>query len=162
MNVGGTVSVCSGVSNGRIVMWRFLPKAWDAKEAVALYRGPILNALKKHRGVKSSYTILEDNDPAGYKSGKAVSEKKRLRVRATPWPKYSPDLRPLDFSLWGAIVRRMAAKAPAEPEDEGAFKTRLRRVAVRLSPALVRKAVHAIPKRMKSVVAAGGQNIRED
>ena len=102
MNVGGTVSVCAGVSNGRIVMWRYLPKAWNAKEAVALYRGPILNALKKHRGVKSSYTILEDNDPAGYICGKAVSEKKMLRVRAIPWPKYSPDLRPLDFSPSGA------------------------------------------------------------
>ena len=54
----------------------------------------------------------------------------------------------------------MAADAPAETEGESSFKKRLRRVARRLSPALVRKDVRAIPRRMN--VAAGGQKIRAD
>ena len=38
-NLGGTVNVCAGISNCRVVLWEYLPK-WNGAEAAALYKGP--------------------------------------------------------------------------------------------------------------------------
>ena len=98
--------VCAGISGGKIVLWHYLPTKWNAKETVELYEGPIKSALVKHRGVKRTYSLCEDNDPVGYKSKKGVAAKGALGIRTFQTPRYSPDLTPLDFSLWEEIERR--------------------------------------------------------
>ena len=48
-------------------IWHYLPKGkWNGAAAAATYRGPIQKALKKHRGVKKRFWLLEDNDPTGH------------------------------------------------------------------------------------------------
>ena len=64
MNTGGRVSVCAGLSNGKVAMWQYLDKRWSGEAAAELYKGPIRKALMKSRGAKVSYTVLEDGDPA--------------------------------------------------------------------------------------------------
>ena len=91
VNTGGYASVCAGISNCRIVLWHYLAKTWNGDTAAALYSGPILTALKKHRGLKRKYTVLEDNDPTGYKSNKAIAAKAAASIEAIEFPKYSPD-----------------------------------------------------------------------
>ena len=56
--------------------------------------------------------LAEDNDPSGYKSGKGNQAKRDLRIKTVEWPRYSPDLNPLDFSFWKQLNRRMDANAP--------------------------------------------------
>lgn len=162
MNTGGSVSVCAGISNGRIVLWHYLPRRWNGEVAASLYKGPIMRALKKHRGQKRHYHVLEDNDPTGYKSRKAQVAKADLGIHAVQFPRYSPDLNPLDFSLWMAIEQRVAQRTPDHTETVSAFKIRLRRVAMRLPEAIVCKAVESLPRRVKAVIAAKGQNIPRD
>ena len=96
LNAGAVAKVCAGISKGRVVMWEYLPKVWNGKGAAALYRGPMVKALKKNSGNKHCYLIFEDNDPVGYTSNKGLEAKQELGIEAVPMPMYSPDLNPLD------------------------------------------------------------------
>ena len=49
---------------------------------------------------KKHFLIAEDNDPTGYKSGLGKAAKRAVGIKTIEWPRYSPDLMPLDFSLW--------------------------------------------------------------
>ena len=43
-----------------------------------------------------------------YKSSRARAAKKEIGIKPMKFPRYSPDLMPLDFSIWKAIEARMA------------------------------------------------------
>ena len=161
-NTGAKVAVCAGVSNGRVVLWEYLGSKWNGEAAAELYQGPILKALKKARGIKRSYKVLEDNDPRGFKSGRAVAAKREVKIRTLPFPRYSPDLNPLDFSIWSAIEARMIERAPKTLETVAQYKKRLRATALRLPTQLVSAAVRSMPSRMRAVVDAKGGNISQD
>ena len=162
MNTGAKAHVCAGISNGRIVLWHYLPKKWNGEEAAKLYRGPIKTTLVKHRGLKRKYRVFEDNDPTGYKSNKALVAKEELGIEAVPMPTYSPDLNPLDFSIWDRIEALMVKKAPKRVETVEEYKRRLRRTALGLPQSYVSKCVLSMPKRMRLVSEAKGYSIKAD
>ena len=83
----------------------------------------------------------QDSDPTGYKSKKAIAAKDECKIEAVVFPRYSPDLNPLDFSLWEAVMEKMWQNAPPEQETVAACKARLRRTALRLPRDTVRRAV---------------------
>ena len=142
-------------------MWEYY-KRWNGETAAKMYKGPILSALKKKRGVKRSYLIMEDNDPTGYKSGLGMVAKKEVHIRTATWPRYSPDLMPLDFTLWESIREAMDKCNPRGRESLAAFKARLRRVALRTPKSVVKKAVEAMKKRAQMIYDADGANIERD
>ena len=160
-NLGGTVNVCAGISNCRIVLWEYMPK-WNGEVAAQLYKGAIMKTLEKKIGIKPTYLICEDNDPTGYKSSKARTQKKLLHIKPMAWPRYSPDLMPLDFSLWSDIEKRIAAGAPKGCEAVDAFKKRLRHVAMRTPTSRVRAAVAAMRTRATNIWVMEGKNISRD
>ena len=121
-----------------------------------------MSKLRQKRGEKASYLIAEDNDPTGYKSAVAVAEKRRLKIRTLQWPRYSPDLMPLDFCLWDNISKRTLATAPAGKESINEFKARLRQVALRTPPATVRSAVLAMKSRAQKIWERDGKDIARD
>ena len=162
MNTGACTSVCAGISNGRIVLWHYLPKLWTAQVAADVYRDVIYPSLCEHRGDKRSFKLLEDNDPTGYKSNKAKEMKESKRIKALPFPRYSPDLNPLDFSLWNEVERRTLKCAPKKIETVVAYKARLRLTALNLPKAMVAKAVRSMPKKIKQVIDAKGGSIKSD
>ena len=97
-----------------------------------------------------------------FESNVALNAKKELEIRTIPWPRYSPDLMPLDFSLWEAIKEKMKGNAPSGRESLTAFKMRLRRTALATSPAVVRKAVAAMKDRARKIWEANGGDISRD
>ena len=162
MNTGARANVCAGVSNGRIVLWHYLPKSWTGQVAADLYRDVIFPTLKRTRGVKRSYRILEDNDPTGYKSNLAKRAKAEKRIQAHVFPRYSPDINPLDFSLWQAVTQRMLQNTPKKLETVAEYKARLRSTALRLPRVVVSKAVNNMAARIRLVKDAKGGNIAQD
>ncbi len=115
------------------------------------------SALKKHRGQKRRYAILEDNDPTVFKSKVAIAKKVGLNIQPLEFPTYSPDLNPLDFSLWAEVDRRMANQKAPEGEANDAFKARLKHVAMSMPESVI--------KRMLASVAGyerDGGHIRQD
>ena len=162
INPGGWVSILAGISGDRVVLWEEVGKQWNGARASEMYHGPIKKFLKKKRGNKSSYLLVEDNDPSGYKSSKGMEAKKEIGIRTMKWPRYSPDLMPLDFSLWADVNRRMAESAPSGYESIMCFKQRLRRTALATSRATVMQMVDAIRKKAQEIYDADGGDIRSD
>ena len=160
-NCGGSVKVCAGISNCKVVLWEYLTK-WNGSVATEMYKGPIMKTLKRVRGEKDSYLLAEDNDPTGYQSSKALTEKTKLHINTITWPRYSPDLMPLDYFLWDDINRRMDKTAPRGNESAAAFKSRLRRTALSTSATTVRAAVEGMRKRAKAIWEAKGKDIARD
>lgn len=163
VNTGGQVHVCAGIIGCRVRLWHYLPKGrWNGEIAEQTYRGPIFRALKRYRGEKATYRVLEDNDPSGYKSRKAIDAKCELGITAMEFPKYSPDLNPMDFFLWDEIDRRMQGNAPAGRESRVDFMKRLRRTALSVPEAVIRHGVASMKKRAQAVYDAEGGNIARD
>ena len=162
MNCGGVVDILAGISGDRVVLWEEVKGRWNAEKATAMYRGPIVKFLRKKNPTKESFLLVEDNDPTGYKSRAAIAAKKELGIRAMKWPRYSPDLMPLDFSLWANISKRMDASAPSGRETADDFKKRLRRVALSTPRASVADMVGKIRGKATEIWAAKGKDIRSD
>ena len=162
MNTGAQASVCAGISNGRVVLWHYLPKTWNGTVAADLYTNVIHPSLQKHRGIKRSYVLLEDNDPTGYKSNAAKSAKAACGIKAHAFPRYSPDINPLDFSIWNEIERRMVENSPKKLETVAAYKRRLRTTALRLPDSFVSKTVRAMAGKLRQMQDAKGHHIRSD
>lgn len=161
-NPGSSVNVCAGIIDGKVKLWHYLPKSWNGQVAAQTYRGPIHRALKHYCGDKPMYKVLEDNDPVGYKSAKAIEAKGELSISAIQYPRYSPDLNPLDFFLWAEVERRMlAAKAP-NSETVAQYKARLRRTAFAIPGAVIEKAVGNIKTRAMAIYKANGGDIPRD
>ena len=104
---------------------------------------------------------MEDNDPAGFKSSKGKMAKGANSMRTVNQPPYSPDLNPLDFSIWAAIDKK-ALGGHAAGESIAAYKARLRRIALSMPRAEVRMAVEGIKKRAQAIFEADGGNIPRD
>lgn len=114
---------------------------------------------------KGPFTVIEDNDPTGYKSRRGIEAKRKLRIQTENLPPRSPDLNVLDYSLWHKINVEMRAqeksfrKSKRETTEE--FKTRLRRVALSLPEAEVKKAVGSMVRRCATISAAAGELFTE-
>ena len=160
-NPGGYVSILAGICNDRVVLWEEVKGRWNSSKAAEMYAGPIKKVLQRLRPQKRSWLIMEDNDPAGYKSGKGKGAKRANKMRTLDQPPYSPDLNPLDFSLWHAIHEKVLANADGK-ETVSAYKARLRRTALRMPRKIVGKAVLAIRKRANAIFEAKGGHISID
>ena len=86
----------------------------------------------------------------------------RRNIQPIQFPRYSPDLNPLDFFLRSDIQARLDANAPRGKESREKYKERLRRTALATSPALTKKALESIKERVTAVHAAGGADIPRD
>ena len=162
INPGASVNVCAGIINSQVKLWHYLPSRWNGEVAEATYRGPVLAALKKTCGAKRSFSILEDNDRAGYKSRKAITAKEEVRIVPIDYPTYSPDLNVLDYFLWSEVERRMAKSRVTKIETAEEYKKRLRRTAMAIPRAVIQRAIRGMKKRAAAVVKAAGNSISMD
>ena len=160
-----SMQVTAAVIKGRIRLWHYVPGRWNAEAAAKMYSGPLLKTMQKAfpskaRSGKATWHVLEDNDPSGYKSRKAVAAKKAAGIVTDDLPPRSPDLNVLDYSLWHEINVRMRAqeqqfsKAKVESSDE--YLGRLRRTALLLPSSLVQRCVGDMARRVRMVVSAKG------
>lgn len=165
-----TVQVTAAVVNGKIRMWEYVDGRWNGERAAAMYRGPLRRAMEKAfpeeaAKARPRWVVMEDNDPAGYKSGKAAAAKDAARIRTLSLPRRSPDFNVLDYSLWHAInVRMRAAEAkmrPAKVETREEFLKRLRRCAMTLPKSVVEPAVKDMRRRLRLTVEAKGSLFTE-
>ena len=163
MNLGGSLKVAAGIRRDRVVLWKYLEGQWSGDAAATLYKKDIKQVFKRLCPAKASPSILEDNDPTGYKSSKAKAVKKLLKYKIVSLPRYSPDLNPMDFFLWADIEKRMMQSAPkAGNEKVEEYKRRLRKTAMATSKRTIRRALASMPKRIAAVVEAKGNHISID
>ena len=108
------------------------------------------------------YQIVEDGDRKGNQSSLGIAAKRRAHIRALTLPPRTPELMPLDARLWKQIEDRMDAAAPAGTEARAAFLQRLRRTALALPRAVVRKAFGNTGTVLSDIIAAGGYHPKCD
>ena len=157
------VTVQAGVIKGKIRMWEYVDGRWNGAKAAAMYKGPLLKAMAKafpEHAAKpcATWSVIEDNDPAGYKSGKGLAAKKAVGIVTDDLPPRSPDLNVLDYSLWAFInraMRKQERKFPAnKKETEAEFKARLRKTALGLPSSLVTKCLGDMRRRCREILSA--------
>ena len=154
------VQVTAAVIKGKIRMWHYVDGPWCAQNAADMYEGPLLASLKKAYPGKRHFVVLEDNDPAGYKSRKGLQAKAAANITTLDLPRRSPDLNVLDYTLWAEINKRMRAQEEtfraSKKESKAAYMERLRRTAIMLPKSVVTTAVKAMSARTKKVAEAKG------
>ena len=111
------------------------------------------------------FTVLEDNDPVGYKCRAAVEAKSKEKIDVLAIPKRSPDLNPLDYGFWANVNSRLRAQELKFPagikETRKAFVARLRRTILRTSPAFLTRLVRSMKRRCFALHEANGRDFEE-
>ena len=152
--------IAAGVGNGRVRMWHALTNKWSGLAAADLYQGPAKDALKRAWPAKRCFTVLEDNDPTGFKSTAGKKAKVDARIKVFVIPARSPDLNVCDYALWSQVSRVMRRQEksfpPSKRESPDEFLQRLHRAAKGLSKAFVDKSIGDMARRCKRLYAARG------
>ena len=87
VNVSVCVCVCLSVCVHIFVrMWAYIPGRWNGEVAAQMYRSPMRKVLAKHRATKKIWRIVQDNDPAGFRSSKARAAKKEVGMKEVSLP----------------------------------------------------------------------------
>ena len=162
----------AGVCDNRIVMWEDIGNTWNGEVAADMYETAVKEALEKCRPGKKppksgkkgkkGWLVLEDNDPAGYKSNLAKAAKKKVGIKSMSLPPYSPDLNPLDYSIWENISSRMMKKKIVGYEPRVAYAKRLRLTALRTPKKFIAKAMGDMKARIKMVIEKKGNAVPKD
>jgi len=84
-----------------------------------------------------------------------------LKICPIDFPTYSPDLNPLDFSLWKEVSDRMEKKI-VKNENTSEYKARLRRTALTIPERVVRKMLGSIRPRAQSIYDNDGGHVLRD
>jgi hypothetical protein len=162
MNTGGKLKLLAGISNCKVAVWEYFDGPWNGERAASMYSKTIAPVLRKKRGKKAKYIVLEDNDPVGYKSNKAEKAKKDVGIVAMSFPRYSPDLNPMDYFLWEEVASRMGENEPRAVETVEAFKKRLRRTAFAIPKSVIKKGILDLKKRIQNCYDNGGKCVTWD
>ena len=164
-NFGKGVLVGVALSSKKVLMCHVVRDRWNAAEACSMYKDALLPALKASNPRKKAFTLLEDNDPSGYKSKSAVTAKVDCKINVLAIPKRSPDLNPLDYGFWSLVnirLRAQEAKFPAyKKEARNAFTARLRRTILRVPAAVLAPLVKSMRRRCAALRAAKGADFEE-
>ena len=141
--------VAAGMGAGRVRLWEEVKGSWTGQAAAKLYKGALLHAVQRGWPGKRRFSVLEDNDPTGFKSRAGIQAKHDAKLTVFAIPPRSPDLSPCDYGLWAEVNRRMRRAERSFPtskrETRAEYVDRLRRTA----KALPRRAVEKILMDMK-------------
>ena len=160
-----SVRIAGGVGTGKVRLWAVLRGRWNGEAAAGVYRNPIKRALRRAWPGKRRFTVLEDNDPAGWKSQAGAAAKRAAGIRVFAIPKRSPDLSVMDYAIWKAVSRRLRRQERTFPANKGEtqekFVERLKKTARRLPSALVTKSIADLRRRCQRLHAARGGHFEE-
>ena len=146
-------------------MWLDYGRKWNGRVAAESYTGTMAKSLQKAWPRCRSFTVLEDNDPTGFKSNKGIAAKRSAKISAFEIPKRSPDLSVMDYAVWKAIgdkMRKQERKFPrSKRETRAAYIVRLRGAALALPRLFIRKAICNMRRRCQLIFAAKGGHIQD-
>ena len=157
------VHVLAGVGNGKVLLWEYIEGRWNSAEAVRLYKGPMRKVLQETYPHCRRYNVLEDNDPAGFRSKAGLQAKVDAKIDTFRIPKHSPQLNLCDYWLWKAVNTKMRATekpwADGKKETRDAYLRRLKRSAQSLTKEEINHAAGSMKRRCLDLVAAKGGQI---
>ena len=90
-NLGGD-TVVAGIIKGKVRIWHCSGGPWDGKKATEVYSEVVAPALVRAHSKTRRHTILEDNDPTGYKPKEMKQAEADLNIPPVEFPTCSPDM----------------------------------------------------------------------
>ena len=166
-NTGSPSSlIMAGVGNGRVLMWHQVANSkWNAKAAETMYTKHLAKGLKKNWPHKRKWSVLEDNDPTGFKSKAGVRGKAAAKIDVFEIPKRSPDLNICDYALWKEINKRMRKQElkwrANKRETRVEYVARLKRTALRLPQRFIENSIGDMVRRCQLLFEAEGGYFEE-
>ena len=136
---------------------------WNSQAASRMYRKLSAFAGKN----RIPLNIIEDNDPSGYESGLVRRTKRELNYTVLKLPKRTPELMPLDYSIWSHIDRKMAESNErmllrgAESETKFGYLMRLRRCCQRIPARVIANTIDSMKKRVEKLHSVRGDVFRD-
>ena len=156
------VTITAALAKDRVIMWHVVGKTWNGAAAAEMYAGPLAKALKKTWGQKRRFIVVEDGDRKGNQSGLGVAAKEKAKIRAMTLPPRTPAWMPLDYAVWHAIDKEMAAAAPDATETKAEYLERLEKTARSLPRSFVRKVIARMKGNIQGVIEAKGFHAKND
>ena len=118
----------------------------------------MINLAKKEGW--SFHTIILDQHTV-HQSKSTVAFLKKNDIKTKYVPPRSPDLMPLDFSVWKQVERKFfSSKVKAESESQ--FQSRLQSCARRVKKAVLEKITKNLKARCELCIGAGGKVFDEN
>ena len=164
-NFGRKVCVGVAICAKKVLTCYVVKKTWGGAAASELYAKHLAPALRGAFPGKRRFLLIEDNDPAGHKSGVGEAAKRDAHISCVPYPKHSPDLMPLDFGFWNAVNRRLRKQELSFPggyyETRKHFVARLRRTILSTRPRFLTKLIGSLKRRCHLLKVAKGWHFEE-
>ena len=157
-----SITISAAVAKDKVIMWHVVDGKWNGSAAATMYEKHLKPALLRKGGKRARYTIVEDGDRKGNVSGLGIEAKARAIICAQTLPPRTPSLMPLDYSVWHAIVQKMAAGGPKGTETRHAFLSRLKKVAKSLPKGFIKSVIGRMKSNTKALVDAGGCTPKND
>ena len=147
------------------MMWSNIEGSWNGAKAAAMYKGPLVRALRKSYPKRTQFTVLEDNDPTGLKSKLAAHAKKTAGLAVFRIPPRSPDLNVCDYALWKEVNKRMRRQerswSTKKTETREAYIQRLQRTAKSLPKKFIHQSIGDMQRRCQRLYAKRGGSFEE-
>jgi hypothetical protein len=147
------------------LMWHRVEGQWNAEAASNMYSDVLAPALRAANPGKRKFLVLEDNDPSGYKSKRAIDMKASTNIKVLEIPRRSPDLNPLDYGFWAEVNARMRRQerkfAAGHRETLTVFATRLRRTAMSMPGKYLQALTRSMKRRCMALKEAKGRDFEE-
>jgi hypothetical protein len=160
-----SANIIGGIGKGRCLMWHQVPGGrWCGESAVDMYTH-LSKQLRKHWPGKRQWSVLEDNDPTGFRSNVAIAAKKKLKIEIFRIPTRSPDLSVMDYAVWKEINKRMRKQelkwAHHRKETREQYCDRLRTTARNLPKAFIDDSIGSMVVRCQRLFEAKGGYFEE-
>ena len=162
---GKPCRIAAGVGGGKVRLWSEVEGKWTGASAATLYKGAVLTALKRGWPKNRTWTLLEDNDPTGFKSKLGLKAKAESKIKVFKIPERSPDLSVCDYAVWAEINRKMRAQEKDFPkskyETRAEYVARLHNTAKSLTPNFINKSIGDMTRRCQRLYDARGGYFQE-
>ena len=119
--------------------------------------GSLLPWAKEHFK-KTSLNVLQDSEPShgAKKTQEWLSANVPNFISKEEWPPSSPDLNPIDFSIWGYLESKVSA---THHKSFKALKTKLRKEWLKMPQDVIRDSCRSFWRRLQLVIDSNEKHI---
>ncbi|KAI6655362.1 hypothetical protein LOD99_2197 [Oopsacas minuta] len=152
-----SVMVWAGISSIGRTPLIFVPAGVkiDTRTYRELILEPVIQDLSKTMFSGKPFVFQQDGAPAHTSNATQAWLRSNNPdfIQKEEWPPYSPDLNPMDYSIWSILETRACLKSHTNIDS---LKKSLCRDWERIPQEILRAAVEAFPKRLKAVIERKG------